>query len=767
MPPKKVLLVLFLAAAWNLSLPATELEDFKVQLQKIAEEPFAGTPAEYKAFSQKQGSALIDTADKMLTQPNLSPEDKRYALLMKYWGLVRKFGFDQNEVNQKLDEYAKSIEDIVEVSDLFKTIMENQYSHSLSQLWGIADPKAQVEAFIKHRDRFLPYVLKYCTTEDPRQLTNILAEIADQYDFDGSYGLILSTVDPMLPVLKELEKSDDFLTQACAKMTQGRAFRIRLTGKELEYKGVATTGELIDVADYRGKVVLLSAETPWQSWTNVLDAYKKLFASLHDQGFVMINQVDGLGDIDVDRQNAEDNGISWITTSRGGGAAKKLEDYQQKYGLQNTVFLLDREGKVLHSWSDGLCAAVLEKLQTLFPEQETVLSEIRAELVQNKEQSRAKRVKMFADDAETFSNAMGSMLKSVDDSLTPRGEPVFTDVLLPQIATQARGELTDVLLSMPEINPSLWRRTVRIKMEILRDQCAQKLKNHPKMKPEEAFKEWAQTLEELEQSPHAQTGVYNENVSLLFEMVRYIRQTDSEADFIKAIQKRWIETNKREIDRQKSLPPGQRHFGLLTHYNGMVTHMLISAMEEIDEDGSQGLVSALCDALAPILNDSGSNELKGVAAHLQGISRRSGSIGKEFEFECILMNGEKINVKDLRGKIVLVNFWATWCGPCIQEFPNMKTQYEKYKPKGYEMIALSTDAEVEKIVEFQVKNDYPWLVGSLVKSKDAGLVDYHAYYGIRGIPTTFLLDRTGKVLFHMVGSDDDVLNRELAKAFGE
>ena len=121
---KKVLLVLFLAAAWSLSVPAAEIDDFKVQLQKIAEEPFAGTPSEYKAFAQKQGKALIGKAEQMLALPNLSPDDTRFALLMKYWGLVREFGFDRNEVNQKLDEFAKSIEDIAEVNDLFKTIMQ-------------------------------------------------------------------------------------------------------------------------------------------------------------------------------------------------------------------------------------------------------------------------------------------------------------------------------------------------------------------------------------------------------------------------------------------------------------------------------------------------------------------------------------------------------------------------------------------------------------------------------------------------------------------
>jgi len=64
-----------------------------------------------------------------------------------------------------------------------------------------------VDVFIRFRDRFLPYVLRYCEKEDFRQLTNVLAEVADRYDFDGSYDLVLFTVDPMLPILKELEKA--------------------------------------------------------------------------------------------------------------------------------------------------------------------------------------------------------------------------------------------------------------------------------------------------------------------------------------------------------------------------------------------------------------------------------------------------------------------------------------------------------------------------------------------------------------------------------
>ena len=747
------------------ALQASEAEEFKATLQKTAVTPFAGEPGEYQAFSQNLGDSLMATADKMLALPDLGPEDKRFGILMKYWGLVRKYGFDPKEFDQKLEAFAKSIEDAPEVNDLFKTIMENLYFLEQSQLWTIKNPKAKAEAFIKHRDRFLPYILKYCTKEDFRQLTNILAEIADRYDFDGTYGLVLSTVDPMLPILKELEKSNDFLTQACAKSTQGRAFRIRLTGKEMEYQGVATTEELIDIADYRGQVVLFSSETSWKS--KAIDAYKKLFDTLCDQGLVMINQVDGMGSAETDRKNALDNEITWIITTRRGGYAKKLEDYDEKYGLQNTVFLIDKEGKVIHSWSNGLCPAVFEELKKLFPQQANVLSEIAVDLEQKEQEASAEIVKMF----EKSTDSLSEMLTVFNFYAMSNDPAILSDVLTLQIRAQAMLELADVQLSQPEIVEKRWQSAVRAKVDALKELASQKLKDHPEMNPVEAYKELQQAVDELDQSPNADSMpniLFNAKIRPLFAMIAYLNQmTDSKVDYVGEIQKPWVEINRKEISRQKSLSADKRNFFFIRYYNNMFTDMLIDAMDEVDEDGSQGLVVSLCEELIPILDATEAYELQETAERFRGVARRSGSVGKEFEFECVLMSGGKIKVKDLRGKIVLVNFWATWCGPCIREFPNMKAQYEKYKDKGYEMIALSIDAEVDDITKFQKANDYPWLVGSQVKSRDAGLVDYHAHYGIQGVPATFLLDRDGKVLFRMVGSDDDRLNSELAKAFRE
>lgn len=77
--------------------------DYKAQLRQIAETPFTGTPEQYKAFSQNIGDSLIKTADQMLALHDLSAEDKRTPLLMKYWGIVRKYGFDRKELYEHLE----------------------------------------------------------------------------------------------------------------------------------------------------------------------------------------------------------------------------------------------------------------------------------------------------------------------------------------------------------------------------------------------------------------------------------------------------------------------------------------------------------------------------------------------------------------------------------------------------------------------------------------------------------------------------------------
>ena len=204
------------------------------------------------------------------------------------------------------------------------------------------------------------------------------------------------------------------------------------------------------------------------------------------------------------------------------------------------------------------------------------------------------------------------------------------------------------------------------------------------------------------------------------------------------------------------------------HYNVRFFVMFFQRnLENIDTKHSTQLLATFLGQVIPIFESSSDLETQQYARQLSGAERRGTLIGNELEFECVLIDSTTINVKDLRGKVVLVNFWATTCGPCRAKFPSMKELYEKYKPQGFEIIAFSCGDDDETLKAFVEREQHPWLVGSLLMSTRNDIKNYYEFYGIRGIPTTFLVDREGIVRFMMVGASDDLLNREVEKLFAE
>jgi peroxiredoxin len=113
------------------------------------------------------------------------------------------------------------------------------------------------------------------------------------------------------------------------------------------------------------------------------------------------------------------------------------------------------------------------------------------------------------------------------------------------------------------------------------------------------------------------------------------------------------------------------------------------------------------------------------------------------DFEEKDIAGKPLSIANYKGKVVLLDFWATWCGPCVAELPNVLKTYEKYHAKGFEIIGISLDKEEQALTSFIKKRDMRWQQFFDGKGWGNKLA---VKYGINSIPMTYLLDGEGKIV---------------------
>ena len=112
------------------------------------------------------------------------------------------------------------------------------------------------------------------------------------------------------------------------------------------------------------------------------------------------------------------------------------------------------------------------------------------------------------------------------------------------------------------------------------------------------------------------------------------------------------------------------------------------------------------------------------------------------------VQGSNVSLSSLKGKVVLLNFWASWCPPCKAEMPSMNTLYKEIRAKGFEIVAVSTDNSLSPIKEFLAKSRVDFTV--LFDEKKAVSREYKVF----SMPTTFLIDRKGFIVEKYYGEYD-------------
>jgi len=148
-----------------------------------------------------------------------------------------------------------------------------------------------------------------------------------------------------------------------------------------------------------------------------------------------------------------------------------------------------------------------------------------------------------------------------------------------------------------------------------------------------------------------------------------------------------------------------------------------------------------------VLNDLKSQAAADMADGIKAAAKLRALVGKPLNLEGSTVDGSKFSTADWKGKVVLVDFWATWCPPCREELPRVKKAYADFHKEGLEVLGVSSDRSEVALKAFMTENpDMPW--PQLFDSAAASKKNWHPLAetnGITGIPTMFLIDKKGIV----------------------
>lgn len=192
---------------------------------------------------------------------------------------------------------------------------------------------------------------------------------------------------------------------------------------------------------------------------------------------------------------------------------------------------------------------------------------------------------------------------------------------------------------------------------------------------------------------------------------------------------------------------------------------LIFTLTRVLEMTSKPEAAAACEEFGKLLVENRDAEIARLGKKLQGAGRRLLLVGKKMHLEGTFLDGTPLDWEKYRGKVVLVQFWASWCGPCRHEIVNIRKYYDAYHERGFEVIGVNCDDTREDVEGFLKENPLPWPNLFSADPEQAGMDNPMAtYYGVMGIPTLILVGPDGNVVSLEVRGP--LLGKELEKLLG-
>ena len=172
------------------------------------------------------------------------------------------------------------------------------------------------------------------------------------------------------------------------------------------------------------------------------------------------------------------------------------------------------------------------------------------------------------------------------------------------------------------------------------------------------------------------------------------------------------------------------------------TGMMAAAMLELQPNKRPA--KETYELIDELLKDDEREDMQALRINLKANVRRLELLGNRFELVAKTIQGKKIGIDDFEGKFVIVDFFATWCQPCLSEVPRLKKHYEKYQQRGLAVLGISLDQDKKQLNKYLADAELPWPI--IHDQNDDPMKTLQMQFGVSQLPTVLLLNKEGTVV---------------------